>query len=502
MSRPVLQLVNIKVGTRHQPGWSNQIIELDAARNVHAVNNGLALAAGFNSVLEPNHNRVVFTETADPPNVQITQWFIPFDHRYYNPIGFAPITGSWDKPQATTQPPDPQMKTIQAPPAGRPGTDIILTMGQSNAGGYGEGRYQAQLSLDGGSGGYCWNDTIHAFQPLADPLGGGDEGRGFDAGCWARLGRECLGKLAIPETLSSFPTPTAMNRLIVSSGTGGGSEIGYWADTPVFFDSSSTTNIFPDISLGNVDLTWTVSTGRAIDNALHTVKQFTATSAGVEGMFMWGTVKSYNPTTGQLVTTIFSVNDPASVGLTGTAWNIRPIAAGGGFAAGRAQLTSMIAAGFPPRRVVFVHGENQGNLGAPTWADASTQGLYWLKGFDSWSVGIKDAAVAAAGYCPLIYLAKTSICSRRGDDFTTQQRTDASNKTPQDLISLAKSRFQQRAVAWARVNSAVSPNLPIRLGVDLDQYGPDCRPDGCHIGNRGLDLQAIEWANIFYVPIL
>src|SRR5262245_15331540 len=142
MSPPmVLQLQNVKIGGSYRPMFSNQIITLDRARQIIAANHTAALALGYTSTLDSEHNRVTYVQTSDPPNVEITQWFVPFGHRFTNPG--LPITGQWLDPKASMPRPDPGMKAIVGPP--QPigaGCDVIAVYGQSNAGGSGEGRFE------------------------------------------------------------------------------------------------------------------------------------------------------------------------------------------------------------------------------------------------------------------------------------------------------------------------------------------------------------------------
>src|SRR5215471_6862255 len=196
----VLQVQNVKIAGVYRNMFSNQIVTLDRAKQIIAANYTSAQALGYTASVDANDYQVTYTETVDPPNVTIVQYFIPFGRRYINPI--SPITGEWESipTQSQTPRPTPQMKTIDPPSGIGTGTDIIAVFGQSNSGGSGEGRFNAQVptpvapSQGGGTGGYCWNNDLNAFMALADPLGGGNDGQGYDAGPWARLCAKGLGQ--------------------------------------------------------------------------------------------------------------------------------------------------------------------------------------------------------------------------------------------------------------------------------------------------------------------
>lgn len=487
----VLQLANVRIGGSYRPMMSGSIVNIATARSIIAANHARAISLGYTSVLDTvNNNRVTFTDTADVPNVAIDQWFVPFGHRYWNPR--QPVTGQFIN-EVGALPPNALGTPVAAPPIGsslEPATDIVAVFGQSNADGSGEGRYCAQVSVTGGHGGFAWNDNYHAFQSLADPIGvaaaesglPGATGHGYNAGPWCRLCERAYGKI-IPET------GAALNRLIIFSGAVAGTPIEYWAVPSLYADNLTGTQSFTTGSK-----TFQASTASLFKFPYGGLRRITAASGDPAVQFMDCRITGYNATTGMLTVEVTAVN----AGATGapSSWTIAPVQAGVGYSATQAHLQSMIDHGIPPRRVVFIQGESN-NGRPPSWSLRQGVEDAWESGFFAWS-NIVVATMAPTGFVPPIYVARSTACFGRTPD--DQAVIDAlADAHPDVYVATAKGMEAIRTAQWKQVNTLTGPTArKIRKGVDLDLFGPDCRVDGCHVGNRGLDLEAEQWADIFY----
>lgn len=478
MSNLVLQMTDFKVAGKSQPHGTNQIITLARARAIIAANHAAAVSLGYTSALDPDHNFCEYTETVDPPNVTVRQYFVGAGSRFR--FGILPSTGQWVQPQATRERPGPLHRSI-VPPAVGAATLIFASAGQSNSNGSGRGRFTAQVnSVDGGEGCYCWDNGRGFFTTLSDPMGDGNDGQGYDGGAMTRFGAKAFaGGLAMPH--NGF----VPNRVIGYSGSEGGTLIEQWAPDTLYMTTSTTTN-----QLATGSRTFTVATGQQFKFPKGKSYRATSDTNGPFGGFMDGTVISYNNGTGELVLNVFAVGPQLPAGQFFNDWTLKPVNAASCFDRFNSAVTNMANRGIPPRYIFFTHGESA--AGSPgTWAESVITAQHWIAGTSAFCSSIGDTLFVVAGFRPTFYLGQTTVCNTRTSSLDAAQIDGAAARGPDSYIGNGKGSFSQRANAWALVNNLVSPGLPIRRGPPLDSISPaNHRFDGCHIGDDGLDYHA------------